>query len=220
MTDSEQPVVRKVCGITQPEDALRAVEFGANAVGMIFYPGSPRAVRVTRAAAIASSVPSGVRRVGVFVNEHLETIVDKVSAARLNVVQLHGTETPEHCARILERLPQNVEIWKAVRVGAGFRASGLADFRVDAFLLDTAKEGAFGGVGEPFPWSLALEAKRYGKIVVAGGLDGANVAEAVRKTSPWGVDASSRLEIEPGVKDPWRVRAFLSAAAAHAPDAV
>ena len=214
MTDSAQPVVRKVCGITRPADALHAVACGANALGMIFYPGSPRAVSALRAAAIAGGVAGAVRRAGVFVDEDPEIIADTVRAARLNVVQLHGTETPQRCRQVREKLPPGVAVWKAVRVGAGFRASVLADFHVDAFLLDTAKDGSFGGTGETFPWPLALEAKRYGKIVVSGGLDGANVAEAVRKTAPWGVDASSRLESEPGVKDAEKVRAFLAAAAA------
>ncbi len=218
MTDAAQPVVRKVCGLTRPADALHAVSCGANALGMVFYPGSPRAVSAPRAAAITARVPRKVRRVGVFVDEDPETIADTVGAARLNVVQLHGTETPRRCRRVREKLPPGVEVWKAVRVGAGFRASALADFHVDAFLLDTAKDGLFGGAGETFPWPLALEAKRYGKIVVAGGIDGANVAAAVRRIAPWGVDASSRLEKEPGVKDPEKVRAFLQAAAAPAPD--
>ncbi len=218
MTDAaQQPVVRKVCGLTRPEDALHAVSCGANALGMIFYPGSPRALSAPLAAAVAAGVPRAVRRVGVFVDEDPETIADTVRAARLNVVQLHGTETPQRCSRVRAKLPPGVEVWKAVRVDAGFRASVLADFHVDAFLLDTAKDGMFGGAGETFPWPLALAAKRYGKIVVAGGLDGANVADAVRRIAPWGVDASSRLEKEPGVKDPRKVRAFLQAAAAPPP---
>lgn len=218
MTAGAKLAVRKVCGLTRPEDALHAASCGANALGMIFYAGSPRAVSAARAAAIADGVPHGVRRVGVFVDEDPATIADTVGKARLNVVQLHGNETPRLCGRIREKLPPNIEIWKAVRVGAEFRASALADFRVDAFLLDTARPGSFGGTGETFPWARAAAAGRYGRIIVSGGLDGANAAEAVRRAAPWGVDASSRLESEPGIKDPRKVRAFL-AAAASVPDA-
>ncbi len=212
MLEPVQPEIRKVCGITQPADALHAVKCGANAIGMIFYAGSPRAIRVPHAAMIAAVVPREVRRVGVFVDEDPDTIVSTVNAARLDVVQLHGTEAPDRCSWIRDELPEGVEIWKAVRVGAGYRAAALEAFRVDAFLLDSAKDGAYGGTGETFPWPLALDSKRYGKIVVSGGLDGANVAEAIRKIGPWGVDASSRLEKKPGVKDPEKVRAFLAAA--------
>lgn len=219
MQDTVQPVVRKVCGITQPLDALQAVGLGANALGMIFYAGSLRAVEAPRAAMITAAVPDAVRRVGVFVNESPETIANTVGTARLNVVQLHGAETAEQCNRIRKKLPRDVEIWKAVRVGAGFRASALADFRVEAFLLDTAKDGAFGGTGETFSWPLALDAKRYGKVVISGGLDGANVAEAIRTAAPWGVDASSRLEKTPGVKDPEKVRRFLASIVGPPPDA-
>lgn len=217
MLETVQPEIRKVCGITQPADALHAVKCGANAIGMIFYAGSPRAVRVSHAAMIAAIVPSEVRRVGVFVDEDPETIVNTVSAARLDVVQLQGTEAPDRCAWIRDELPEGVEIWKAVRVGAGFRAAELEAFNVNAFLLDTAKGGVYGGTGETFPWPLALDAKQYGKVVVSGGLDGANVAEAIRKIGPWGVDASSRLEKRPGVKDPDKVRDFLAAASGFEP---
>jgi len=217
MLETVQPKIRKVCGITQPADALHAVRCGANAIGMIFYAGSPRAVRVSHAAMIAAVVPGEVRRVGVFVDEDPETIVNTVRAARLDVVQLHGTEAPDRCAWIRDELPKGVEIWKAVRVGAGFRAADLEAFKVDAFLLDSAKDGTYGGTGETFPWPLALAAKQYGKIVVSGGLDGSNVAEAIREIGPWAVDASSRLEKKPGVKDPDKVRAFLAAASGFKP---
>lgn len=219
MGDNTQPAVRKVCGLTRTEDALHAAACGANALGMIFYASSPRAVSAARAPAIAAGVPSGVRRVGVFVDEDPETIADTVRAAALTVVQLHGNETPRRCEQVRRKLPPGVEIWKAVRVGAGFRASALAAFRVDAFLLDTARPGVFGGTGETFHWPPAVEAKRYGKLIVSGGLDGSNVAEAVRCIAPWGVDASSRLESAPGVKDARKVRAFLAATAAPAPKA-
>ncbi len=207
-----KPVLRKVCGIARPSDAEQAVRAGANAVGMIFYPPSPRAVTAAKAAQILAVVPAAVRRVGVFVDEPPEAIAAAVRQAGLSVVQLHGAENPDRCAAVRRALGPGVEVWKALRVGDGFDAAGLDGFAVDAFLLDTARGAAYGGTGETFPWSAAVEAKRYGKIVLAGGLHGGNVAEAVRLMRPWGVDASSLLERRPGVKDPAKVARFLDAA--------
>lgn len=206
-----KPELRKVCGITSPGDARHAVQAGANAVGMVFYPPSPRAVSPPWAAQVAAAVPDTVQRVGVFVDEAPASIAVAVRQARLSVVQLHGTETPEHCGAVRRQLDQDVAIWKAVRVGPQFDAAELEAFSVDALLLDTAREGVYGGTGETFPWEAALAAKRYGRIVLSGGLHGGNAAEAVRIVRPWGVDASSRLEREPGLKDPTKVMRFLSA---------
>ena len=206
-----QAALRKVCGVTRPADAMHAVEAGANAIGMIFYAPSPRSVTLARARQVGSCIPDHVRRVGVFVSERPDFIAAAIDQARINVVQLHGNETAEECDTVRRELGNEVEIWKAIRVGAGFRGTGLAKYGVDAFLLDTAKKGAYGGTGEAFPWKLALLAKRFGRIVLAGGLDGGNVGEAVRTVRPWGVDSSSRLEERPGVKDPSKVTRFLAA---------
>lgn len=203
--------MRKVCGIARPSDAEQAVRAGANAVGMIFFPPSPRAVTAATATEIVAVVPASIRRVGVFVDEPPEAIAATVQQAGLSVVQLHGREDPDRCAAVRRTLGRGVEIWKALRIGDGFDAAGLGRFAVDAFLLDTARVGVYGGTGETFPWQAAVEAKRYGKIVLAGGLHGGNVAEAVRVVRPWGVDASSLLERRPGVKDPAKVARFLDA---------
>ena len=203
--------MRKVCGIARPSDAEQAVRAGANAVGMIFYPPSPRAVTVAEATQIIALVPAAVRRVGVFVDEPPEAIAAAARQARLSVVQLHGTEDPARCGAVRRAVGPRVEVWKALRIGDGFDAANLDGFTVDAFLLDTARVGAYGGTGETFPWPAAVEAKRYGKIILAGGLHGGNVAQAVRIVRPWGVDASSLLERSPGVKDPAKVAQFLDA---------
>ena len=207
-----KPCVRKVCGVTRPADAHHAVRSGANAIGLIFYPPSPRAVTVAQARRLTATIPPGVRRVGVFVSERPATIAAAVREARLNVVQLHGKETPEGCDLVRQEVGDGVELWKAVRVGPRFDGSGLSAFDADAFLLDTGREGMYGGTGESFPWDLALHAKRFGRVVLAGGLDGSNVAEAVRAARPWGVDSSSRLESRPGVKDPEKVARYLDSA--------
>ena len=210
MSDKSRPALRKVCGITRPADAAHAIQLGAEAIGMIFYRRSPRAVTVAQAEEVAA-VAVDARRVGVFVNESPEVIAEIAGSVLLQVVQLHGDEGPADCDAVRRVVP-NVAIWKAVRIGPDLDLAILGDFTVDAFLLDTARDGAFGGTGETFDWRVALEAKRHGRIVLSGGLDGANVAEAIRVVEPWGVDASSRLEAQPGVKDPAKVASFLEAA--------
>lgn len=211
MSDTSRLALRKVCGIMRPRDAAHAIQLGAEAIGMIFYRRSPRAITVSEAAEIAVAA-GDARSVGVFVNESPEIIAKIAGRVPLQVVQLHGDEGPADCDAVRSAAP-SVEIWKAVRVGPEFDFAALSEFDVDAFLLDTARAGAFGGTGETFDWRLALEAKRHGRIVLSGGLDGANVAEAIRIVEPWGVDASSRLEARPGVKDPAKVASFLEAAA-------
>ncbi|MBI3667122.1 MAG: phosphoribosylanthranilate isomerase [Acidobacteria bacterium] len=200
----------KVCGITRVEDALVAAREGATAIGLNFYPGSPRYVDFGRGAMIGAVLPHTVLRVGVFVDETSDRIRDTARAVRLDVVQLHGDEPPFDCEALAP-----LRVWKAFRVGEEFEPRRLADYPCEAFLLDT-DSGLLGGAGRTFPWGVAREAARYGKIIVAGGLDGGNVADAIRAAAPWGVDASSRLERSPGVKDAAKVREFLHAAKAYA----
>ena len=201
------PEIIKVCGITRPADAVAAAAAGATAVGMVFYRRSPRAVRLHEAAMVSAVVPPGVLKVGVFVNEPADSIRSLAEAARLDVVQLHGDETPADAAAL-----DGLRVWKALAVHPKFDASVLADYPVEAFLLDAPAGDAYGGTGRQFTWSKALEAKQYGKIVVAGGLDAENVGKAVAELDPWGVDASSKLESSPGVKDLGRVQAYVAAA--------
>ena len=216
MANASRLALRKVCGIMDPEDAAHAVRLGAEAIGMIFYDRSIRAVTVAQAEQVAAAAGEALT-VGVFVNEYPDTIAAIADRVPLQVAQLHGDEGPADCDAVRRAAP-NVSIWKAVRVGPEFDPAMLSDFSVDAFLLDTARAGAFGGTGETFDWALALEAKRHGRIVLSGGLDGANVAEAIRVVAPWGVDASSRLEARPSVKDPAKVAAFLEAASCRQPN--
>ena len=199
----------KVCGITSPADALIAANAGATAIGMIFFPPSPRSVRVSEAAAISAVVPAGVVKVGVFVNETAERILSIVEAARLDVVQLHGDEAPEFCEQL-----GGLRLWKALNVGEDFDPEALTTYPCEAFLLDAPAGESYGGAGRTFPWTSAEAAKRYGKIIVAGGLAGDNVGDAIAQVDPWGVDASSRLESRPGVKDPMKVVEYVQAAKA------
>jgi phosphoribosylanthranilate isomerase len=202
----------KICGITRVEDALEAARAGATAIGLNFYPGSPRYVDFGRAALIRAVLPPSVLKVGVFVDEDSERIRQTARAVGLDVIQLHGRETPFDGETLAP-----LRVWKAFRVDDGFQPATLAEYGCEAFVLDAAGEsGAYGGTGRTFPWAVARAAAQYGRIVVAGGLDAANVAEAIREAQPWGVDASSRLERSPGVKDPEKVRQFINEAKRHA----
>ena len=212
MPEASQPALRKVCGVTRSADASHAAGAGANAIGLIFVPRSLRAVTPDRAREIVEALPEGVLKVGVFASERPEVVAATVQRAGLDVAQLHGDESPEDCASVRDAVGGRLKIWKAIRVGSQLDTAILSEFEVEAFLLDTAVDGSFGGTGATFPWHLAVPAKRYGKVVLAGGLDGQNVAAAVRAVGPWGVDASSRLESRPGVKDPRKVASYLAAA--------
>ena len=202
------PEIIKVCGITSLADAIFAAQNGVTALGFVFHKGSPRCIRVDQAAMIAAVVPKDVLRVGLFVNETREQVENTARAARLDVVQLHGHESAEYCNAL-----EGLRVWKAFHVREYFNPEMLEEYSCEAYLLDAAStDGTFGGTGRTFPWPVARDAKRYGKIIVAGGLDGENVAEAIRQVKPWGVDASSKLESKPGVKDSEKVRRYLEAA--------
>jgi len=197
-------MILKVCGITNQADADAAVEGGATAIGFNFYPRSPRYIAPERAAEI--STPAGVRRVGVFVNESRPRVEEVARTAWLAVAQLHGDETQAD-------YPQGSLVWKGVRVTEDFDFSRRYD--CEALLLDGPAAGLYGGAGKTFDWSLAGRASWPDmRIVLAGGLDATNVAQAIALAHPWGVDACSGIEIAPGRKDRRKMQAFLEAAKA------
>lgn len=190
----------KICGITNREDALAAVEDGAAALGFNFWPRSPRCLTAEQAAEIIASLPTGVLKAGVFVNQpEAGEIARRLG---LDVVQLCGEEAPAD-------YPAGLRVWKAVRVGAGF---ALPDCPAEALLLDGPAGALYGGGGRTFDWSIAASPGR--KIILAGGLDVSNVRLAIAAARPWGVDACSRLESSPGRKDHVKMAAFLKAALA------
>lgn len=202
------PEVIKVCGITGLTDALFAVKHGATALGFVFFADSPRYVRVEMAARIAAAVPKEVLRVGVFVNARPSQILKVKQAVNLDVIQLHGDEPPAICQKL-----GNIPIWKAFRVKSNVNLEEISAYSCEAFLLDgVSGKGSYGGSGQTFSWPTAKKAKRHGRIIVAGGLDSNNVGEVIQQVDPWGVDASSKLEQKPGVKDPEKVRQYLEAA--------
>ncbi len=189
----------KICGITTAQDALDAVDAGATALGFNFYPRSPRYIGPDRAAEIVAILPGHVLKVGVFVDEPIEAMKETMARAGLDVAQLHGKEAPHPAL-------EGVRVWKAFRVDDRFDLSQIAGWPAEAILLDSSA----GGSGCTFDWHRATGIGA--KIVLAGGLDASNVAEAIRTVLPWGVDSCSRLEFAPGRKDCTRVRAFVQAA--------
>jgi phosphoribosylanthranilate isomerase len=192
----------KICGITVLEDALAAVDGGASALGFNFYSRSPRYVTPEAARRIIERLPAGIMNVGVFVDEFPETVLEMIRLAGLDVAQLHGNEPPAAA-------PRGARYWKAFRVDERFRPEFMDAYDAEAFLLDAPSEALYGGSGRTFDWKRARGLAR--RIILAGGLDAANVQAAVEVARPWGVDACSRLESEPGRKDHVKMKEFLKA---------
>jgi phosphoribosylanthranilate isomerase len=201
----------KVCGITRPEDGLVAAEAGADAVGFVFFPRSPRCVEPARAAEIARALPPFLLRVGVFVDATRDEMARVADEVGLDLLQLHGDEPPE----ALDGLPRRAI--KAVRVGRGFTADEALRYRgrASGVLVDTRLAGEAllpGGTGVPFDWSLVRGlVDEVGFLMLAGGLSPENVGAAIREVRPHAVDVSSAVERTPGRKDPERVRVFVEA---------
>lgn len=193
----------KICGITNREDALAAVEGGATALGFNFFRKSPRFIEPEDAARIIEGLPETVWKVGVFVNEAPAAVASLARRTGLEVAQLHGDEPPNS-------LPRDIRVWKAFRVDSAFDPARLDLYDVEACLLDAPSSELYGGTGGSFNWSLGAGLKR--KIILAGGLDEHNVSAAIRAARPWGVDACSRLESAPGRKDHRKMTRFLRAA--------
>jgi phosphoribosylanthranilate isomerase len=196
----------KICGITRLEDAQLCVEAGVDALGFNFWPGSKRYIQVERAREIAAALPSGVLRVGVFVQASPEAVRETVKRVGLAAVQLHGDEDPALYSGV------GVALWQVLRVAD--RMPGAPSPAASAVLLD-AKVAGFGGAGMRFDWKLARAAADWALPVwIAGGLDPLNVGEALQLSGASGVDVASGVESAPGLKDPARVRAFIAAARA------
>jgi phosphoribosylanthranilate isomerase len=199
----------KVCGITRSDDARRAVELGVDALGFVFWPGSPRCVSLREAARIAAALPPFVATVGVFVNQPLDEIRTVAAGVGLSAIQLHGDESPDAWASVPGRCI------KAVGVGSGFDAAAVAAWPADVWpLLDAHDPARRGGTGRAVDWDIAAEVSRTRRIILAGGLDATNIGDAIARVRPFAVDVSSGVEREPGIKDPDRLRAFVERVAA------
>lgn len=195
----------KICGITSAEDAATAVEAGADALGFVFVPGTPRLVHLDVAERIVKDLPPFVTAVGVFVDQSLDDILRIADRCRLRAVQLHGNE-PEAFSR---RIPFTVI--KAIRVRGAEDLRPIGTYPAHAFLLDAFVEGQAGGTGTPISWELARQAVGKAPIILSGGLKPETVIRAVRTVRPYGVDVSSGVERSPGRKDHKKVREFIAA---------
>ncbi|MDA3904434.1 MAG: phosphoribosylanthranilate isomerase [Desulfuromusa sp.] len=193
----------KICGITNLEDALCAVDAGADALGFVFYAKSPRYVLPEQVGQIISKLPPLVTTVGLFVNAAPETIKQTMRTAGLNVVQLHGDETPEDC--YLNPYP----VIKAVRIKDADSLAGIDQYGVSALLLDAWSDQQYGGTGESFDWQLAKKLTGQLPLILAGGLNPDNVAQAIQVVNPYAVDVSSGVEVSPGAKDHDKIRQFI-----------
>jgi len=195
-----------MCGITSVGDAEAAVEAGADALGLMFYPGSPRRISLATAQAIERQLPPFIIRVGVFADPAPEDVLSAMHQCGLNLLQFHGQETPEFCGQF------GIMTMKAFRIRDAHSLREIPNYQTDAFMLDSYVAGKAGGTGETFNWELAVEAGKFGKpIFLAGGLTPENVADAVRTVRPFGVDVSSGVEKAPGKKDPKKMRDFIAA---------
>ncbi len=197
----------KVCGITNLDDALAAIDYGVNALGFVFYPKSPRSISPEDAKNIISSLPPFITSVGVFVDMEKDELERTASYTGLDIIQLHGSEPPEFCN-------YNKKVIKAIRVKDLSDLEPLKHYSsVSAFLLDTYSPTEIGGTGQVFNWEIAVEAKKYGKIILAGGLTPDNIEEAVSLVQPFGIDVSSGVESSiKGKKDHNKIKQFIERA--------
>jgi phosphoribosylanthranilate isomerase len=211
----------KICGVTLPDDAARVAAAGADFIGLNFWPRSKRYLAPERAPMIAAAaraasqhpqaLASGIAVVGVFVNAAVDDIAAIARDAALDVIQLHGNETPEDVVAV--SLATQLPVWKAVAAAGPRDLDRLDAWQADAILLDAPTAG-HGGSGKPFDWSLARDARlRYParRIVLAGGLEPKNVAAAITVVDPWAVDVASGVEAAPGIKDAAKLTAFIEA---------
>ena len=196
----------KICGITRVEDALTAVNAGADAIGLVFYAPSPRCVTIAQAQQIVAALPPFVSVVALFVNATIAEIETILAQVRIDIVQFHGDETPAQCQQI------NLPYYKAIRVKA---ESNLLQYALEfesakALLLDTYTEATFGGTGHVFDWNL-IPKNMTKPVILAGGLVPENVALAIRQVRPYAVDVSGGVEQSKGVKDTAKITAFMHA---------
>lgn len=200
----------KICGITNVEDARAAVEAGADALGFVFHPDSPRCVVLDVVRRIVSQLPPFVLPIGVFVNEDVKAVRDQMDECGLALAQLHGDESAAYCEAL------GRPVLKAIRLRDRGSLLALAEYkgraRVRGFVVDAFSETLFGGTGQVTDWALAAEAAKAAPVLLAGGLTPENVGEAVRIVQPYGVDVSSGVEARPGKKDPAKILDFVRAA--------
>jgi phosphoribosylanthranilate isomerase len=197
----------KICGLTNIEDGLAALDAGADALGFVLYASSPRCVPLEQAAEMVKQLPPFIAKVGLFVNASELSIRHAIEQCGIDTLQLHGDEAPEFCRRF------QLKVIKAIRMRDASSLDELAQYETSGWLLDSYVAGKAGGTGEKFNWELACRATELcSRVILAGGLTPANVAEAVRQVRPYAVDVSSGVEWKPGKKDRHKMKDFIAAA--------
>jgi phosphoribosylanthranilate isomerase len=201
----KKPTKIKICGITNMEDALLAFSLGVDAVGFVFAE-SKRRITAVNASRIIDALPMSILKVGVFVNEEEKRIREILEICRLDALQFHGDEPPSYIRKFREKTI------KSFRIKDKRSLKAIPKYKASAYLLDTYSPKQYGGTGKTFNWDSAVEAKKYGPIILAGGLNPDNVEEAIRKVQPCAVDVSSGVESSPGKKDPRKLEEFVKRA--------
>jgi phosphoribosylanthranilate isomerase len=199
----------KICGITSLEDAELAISHGAWALGFLLWPPSKRFVDPAVAAGITRVVRRKVETVGVFVNQTIDEIADRVDILGLTHVQLHGDEGPSFCSAVAQRT--GAKVIKAARIGHSADLRDLDRFHTDYHLLDTAKAGQYGGTGATWDWGLVSARRNKTPLILSGGLTADHVAAGIAAVKPYAVDVASGVEASPGIKDPGKLEAFFAA---------
>jgi phosphoribosylanthranilate isomerase len=199
----------KICGLTALEDAQLAADLGAWALGMIFWPDSPRACPIEQAEVMGAQLHRRVELTGVFVNASLDHVAETADVCRFTLLQLHGDEGPSYCQEAARRT--GCRVIKAARVRDAADVQAIRAYRTDFHLLDTHSERAPGGTGESFDWELARLHPGNPPLLLSGGLTPDNVGQAIAAVSPFAVDSASGTEAEPGRKDPAKLTAFFGA---------
>lgn len=196
------PYFIKICGITNYDDAVSAIDAGATAIGFNFFSKSKRYITPGAAKEIADKIRGKISIVGIFVDEDVQVVKSIGATVKLTYCQFHGAEEPEYIAKFPNAI-------KSFRVNDSLKSIYFDDYKVAAFLLDAYDEKEMGGTGKQFNWLLAREANEFGKIILAGGLTHENVSTAIEIVQPWGVDVSSGVEIETGKKDKIKIQQFV-----------
>lgn len=197
------PPYVKICGITRLDDALCAIEAGADALGFNFYPGSPRFLRREQAQRLIEEIPL-IHRVGVFVNADIQQVIDLAIDLSLDCVQFHGDESPEYCNQLARPW------YKVFRLEQESELAKLSAYQSEWLMVDAYSKKARGGTGECARWDLAIKAKTFGKLILAGGLTPDNVEQAIRDVRPDAVDVASGVERSPGIKDPRKLERLIA----------
>lgn len=201
----------KICGITSLDDARLAVGLGADAIGFNFFPGSKRYIEMSCTESIVEHLADPIIKVGVFVNQSLEEILEAQGIAELDMLQLHGDESTDLIHAL--RSETDAKIIKVFRVGTDFDLEVIDKYKVDAVMLDSRSNGEYGGTGGVFDWAIAARVRsKVDRLYLAGGLNAENVTDAIRTVSPYAVDVASGVESSPRRKDPDKVAAFIRAA--------